>query len=304
MNTQPGDSADRPDPPYRGRLAPSPTGWLHLGHVRTFDVARDRAGARAGQLILRNDDLDQGRCKKAFVEAMYEDLRWLGFSWSEGPDMGGPFAPYDQSRRTAQYRRAWERLRRDGWIYPCFCSRRDIRRNLAAPHEGDEEPIYPGTCRPENSASGPEMPPSSACWRFRVPDGEAVRFDDGNLGVRTYLAGRDFGDFVVWRRDGIPSYHLAAVVDDAAMQITEVVRGADLLLSTARQWLLFRALGRTPPGYFHCPLVRDENGRRLAKRDGAMGIPALRAGGYGPAEVLRMAREGAGGSRYGEGCRR
>ncbi len=240
-------------------------------------------------MILRCDDLDTARCKPEFVRAMYDDLRWFGFSWSEGPDVGGPAGPYEQSRRSSQYRQAWESLRAGGWVYPCRCSRKDIQANLAAPHEGEEEPIYPGTCRPEHA--GESSPPDESgeiAWRFRVPEGERVVFPDGHYGERCFEAGKDFGDFVVWRRDGLPSYHLAAVVDDAAMGITEVVRGADLLLSTARQILLIRALNLPLPAYYHCPLIRDENGRRLAKRHASLSLRALRQQGLTPAQVRTL----------------
>ncbi len=289
--TDPSASPVRRSGGYRGRLAPSPTGYFHLGHLSTFDQARRRAEAAGGTLILRCDDLDIARCKPEFFAAMYEDLRWFGLSWAEGPDVGGVSGPYEQSRRSEGYRKAWEALRDGGWVYPCRCSRKDILSNLAAPHEGDEEPLYPGTCRPPGS--GPSFPQEEtggdgAAWRFRVPEGERVIFLDGNLGEQSFEAGRDFGDFVVWRRDGLPSYHLAAVVDDAAMGITEVVRGADLLLSTARQILLLRALNLPVPAYFHCPLIRDENGRRLAKRHASLSLRVLREQGMTPEEVRAL----------------
>ncbi|HEY1786935.1 MAG TPA: glutamate--tRNA ligase family protein, partial [Verrucomicrobiae bacterium] len=223
---------------YRGRLAPTPTGYLHLGHARTFWAAQERTQARGGTLVLRNDDLDRARCKPEFVRAMIEDLRWFGFDWQEGPDVGGRFAPYNQSERFDAYRFALETLQKRGVIYPCHCSRRDIQSAARAPHAADdEEPIYPGTCRGKTITDG-----SKVSWRFRVPDGEAVAFTDDHLGEQTFIAGAHFGDFVVWRNDDVPAYQLACVVDDSAMQITEVVRGADLLLSTVRQLLLYRAL--------------------------------------------------------------
>jgi glutamyl-queuosine tRNA(Asp) synthetase len=271
-------------PPYRGRLAPSPTGYLHLGHARTFWTAQSRARQHAGELILRNDDLDSTRYKMEFVEAMLEDLRWFGFQWSEGPDSGGPFAPYNQSERMHYYRAALAKLCAGGFVYPCTCSRKDIQAAATAPHrENDEEPIYPGTCR-ENHKS--EIANQKSSWRFRVPDGEIISFQDENLGRQQFVAGRDFGDFVVWRHDGVPAYQLACVVDDAAMRITEVVRGADLLVSTARQLLLYRALGWMPPKFFHCELMRDERGERLAKRHDALSLRTLRERGGSP-EKLR-----------------
>src|SRR5215813_1690546 len=243
---------------YRGRLAPSPTGFLHLGHARTFWVAHQRAREAGGQLIFRNEDLDFQRAKPEFVQAMYDDLRWLGLTWDEGPDTGGPFAPYVQSQRRANYLAAWQTLRDQGFIYPCSCSRKDLERALEAPHEDDDEIPYPGTCRARISQAKNWNSPAGTSWRFRVPDGEPVAFRDFYFGDQNFLAGKDFSDFLIWRRDDVPAYQLAVVADDEAMQITEVVRGADLLKSTARQLLLIRALGFSVPGYFHCPLMRDE----------------------------------------------
>ena len=281
---------------YRGRLAPSPTGLLHLGHARTFWIAFERARAANGTLILREEDLDPQRARAEYAAALLEDLRWLEIEWQEGPDVGGAFAPYRQSERYPLYREAWERLRTGGWIYPCRCSRRELAVAASAPHEDtgdaeqDDEPVYPGTCRPGTCrpAAGTiaeARTPAGANWRFRVPDGEAIHFEDSGVGARRYVAERDFGDFVVWRRDDVPAYQLACVVDDAAMRITEVVRGADLLKSTARQLLLYRALQLTPPQWHHCPLVRDAAGQRLAKRSHALSLRALRERGMTPAAV-------------------
>lgn len=271
-----------PAPTYRGRLAPSPTGYLHLGHARTFWIAQERARQQHGALVLRNEDLDASRCRPEFVAAMIEDLRWFGFEWQEGPDCGGSFAPYVQSQRRPHYTLVLEKLRSGGFIYPCTCSRKDILNSLTAPHQGDEEPIYPGTCRNNCEA---DMPGRKFSWRFRVPDGEPIQFDDLGLGKQSFVAGRDFGDFVVWRHDDVPAYQLAVVTDDAAMQITEVVRGADLLVSTARQLLLYRALGWQPPAFYHCTLMLDEQGVRLAKRHDSLGLRTLRAQGQSPAEI-------------------
>lgn len=270
--------------PYRGRLAPSPTGYLHLGHAHTFGVAADRAEAAGGTLLLRNEDLDRDRCRPEFVAAIYDDLRWLGFHWQEGPDVGGPHAPYNQSERLPLYRKLLLRLYEAGWIYPCRCSRQDVLRSLSAPHAGDEEPIYPGTCRPPAGVR-PAFIEAGVSWRFRVPEGEAISFTDGRLGPQSRTAGRDFGDFLVWRKDDFPSYQLAVVADDAAMGITEVVRGEDLLTSTARQLLLYRAFGWPAPTFYHCALLTDEHGVRLAKRHDALSIRTLRAQGATPASV-------------------
>jgi glutamyl-tRNA synthetase len=292
---------------YRGRLAPSPTGFLHLGHARTFWTAYQCAREAGGSLVLRMEDLDPDRSRAIYAEAALEDLRWLGIEWQEGPDVGGPFAPYMQSRRQATYLAAWRKLLRGGFIYPCYCSRKDLQAALTAPHESapgqpsngkieplDDEPIYPGTCRrlldqapqPSTSTGVQFAKPKGLNWRFRVPDGDVVEFEDLNLGPQRFIAGSDFGDFVVWRRDGVPSYQLACVADDAAMGITEVVRGADLIKSTARQILLYRALGLEIPDWYHCRLVMDKNGNRLAKRHDSLSLRALRQRGLAPQEIF------------------
>jgi glutamyl/glutaminyl-tRNA synthetase len=301
--------APTPTSSYRGRVAPSPTGYLHVGHARTFWTAWQRARDAGGTLVMRMEDLDPERSKSSYAEAAYEDLRWLGIRWQEGPDKGGPYAPYVQSRRRSIYLAAWRRLLRRGYIYPCRCSRKDLESSLGAPHERisammhdplgagtagveDDEPIYPGTCRPsqdqagEISAHSESAVPNGSNWRFRVPDGASIEFVDRNLGPQRFIAGSDFGDFVVWRRDGSASYQLACVADDAAMGITEVVRGADLLKSTARQILLNRALGYRDPTWFHCKLVVDHNGRRLAKRHDSLSLRALRQRGLTPMNIL------------------
>jgi len=279
---------------YRGRIAPSPTGYLHLGHARTFWIAQQRARANGGVLVLRNEDMDATRFKLEFVEAMIEDLKWFGFEWQEGPDCPDSpgFGPYNQSERRDFYLAALRRLLEGGFIYPCTCSRKDIQAAARAPHaEDDHEPIYPGTCR-QNRKS--EIANRKFAWRFRVPDGQTIAFVDGNFGPQKFVAGRDFGDFVIWRNDDVPSYQLACVVDDAAMEITEVVRGADLLLSTARQLLLYRALALEPPSFYHCELMTDSQGVRLAKRHDALSLRALRKRGDDPT-ALRQRMTSAGG---------
>jgi len=219
---------------------------------------------------------------------MIEDLHWFGFQWQEGPDCDGPFGPYNQSERIDFYRAALEQLRVVGLIYACTCSRKDIQAASRAPHtDDDDEPIYPGTCR-SRSVATINHPPTRFCWRFRVPDGETISFADGNFGRQQFVAGKDFGDFVIWRPDDVPAYQLAVTVDDAAMKITEVVRGTDLLKSTARQILLYRALNLQPPSFYHCPLLTDANGVRLAKRHEALNLRKLRATGATP-PTLRQA---------------
>ncbi len=273
---------------YRGRLAPSPTGLLHIGHASTFWTAQQHARSAAGVIVLRNEDLDFCRCKPEFVSAMLDDLRWFGFEWQEGPDCGGPFAPYSQSQRRSFYLAALQRLLAAGCVYPCTCSRQDVLRALRAPHAGEDEPIYPGTCRPSDNPAISRSAASHTHYRFRVPEGETISFLDGRCGPQSLIAGTDFGDFVVWRQDGIPSYQLAVVVDDAAMGITEVVRGKDLLKSTARQLLLYRALGLAPPKFYHCELVADPDGNRLAKRHGSLSLRSLRAQGAQPEDLRKM----------------
>ena len=231
------------------------------------------------------------------MQAAEEDLRWLGLSWDG--------EPWLQSRRGAAYREVWERLVLGGWVYPCRCSRRDLRTAVAAPHEGsgdaqEEEALYPGTCRPawlpgdgdgaDERARWLVAGPDGSNWRFRVPDEVKLRWEDGGFDSQMFMAGADFGDFSVWRRDGVPAYQLATVVDDAALGVTEVVRGADLLLSTARQLLLFRALGLPEPDFYHCPLVLDAQGHRLAKRSDSLSVRTLRERGMTPDQVLAQAR--------------
>ena len=277
-------------PIYTGRLAPSPTGLLHLGHARTFWIAHQRARAANGKLWLRDEDLDPQRSRPDFSLAMREDLHWLGIKWD---------AELRQSDRVPLYRDAMQQLLRTGHAYPCHCSRKDLQQSTQAPHEDDDEPLYPRTCRPSTfvnchpeRSDGPASPPQpqelspNTNYRFRIPDGETITFTDLHAGPQSFTAGVDFGDFLIWRKDGLPSYQLACVVDDAAMQITEVVRGRDLLKSTARQILLQQALSLPTPQYFHCDLIRDATGVRLAKRHDALSLRALRESGLTPEEVL------------------
>jgi len=261
---------------YRGRIAPTPTGYLHAGHAATFRTAWQRARDASGTLILRIEDLDPQRCSEEYTAAAIEDLHWLGLNWQEGP--------YRQSERREKYLSAWKKLRDGGFIYPCERSRKDVAAAAVAPHE--EEPIFPSDWRVPTEEAIKWKSPAGVNWRFRVPDGEAIAFEDENFGSIKKVAGWEFGDFLIWNRDDIPAYELAVVVDDIAMEITEVVRGADLLTSTVRQLLLYRALQAEPPAFFHCPLVTDAEGRRLAKRDAALTLRTLREQGRTPEEVL------------------
>ncbi len=267
---------------YRGRIAPTPTGLLHIGHAKTFALAAKRCREANGTLVLRIEDIDKQRCKSEFSTAAMEDLHALGIFWDEGPDCGGDFAPYVQSEALDYFRRIWARLRDGGFIYPCRRSRKDVVTALNAPHAEDEnsEPIFPVEWRPKDENFGKDFDePIGWNWRFRVPDGEEISFFDEIFGEQKFVAGKDFGDFVVWRRDDVPAYELAVVADDIRMKITEVVRGKDLLKSTARQILLYRALEATPPKWAHAPLVLDVSGRRLAKRSDALSVRSILAAG-------------------------
>jgi hypothetical protein len=285
-----------PQAPYRGRLAPSPTGYLHLGHARTFWIAARRARRSGGALVLRNDDLDATRYRMDFAGAMIADLRWLGLSWDEGPDVGGPHAPYSQSERRPLYRAALERLHADGRIYPCSRSRRDVIEAAGAPHEGgpDDEPVYPASFRPDpGEPLAPLGERIGVNWRLRVPDGEELAFEDGRLGPQRAVAGRDFGDFPVWRKDDCPSYQLACAVDDAGHGDHGGGPGrgpGPLDLPPAPD---LPGAGAHAPRFHHCPLMVDEAGvaageapRRpepagAARARGDPGFPLLRLGGRG-----------------------
>lgn len=274
---------------YRGRIAPTPSGLLHVGHARTFWIAQERARAAGGDLILRVEDLDRARCKPEFTTALIEDLNWFGIHWAEGPDVSGPCQPYVQSGRDHFHLHAWTSLMEARAIYPSPHSRRDVEQALSAPHEGEGEPVFPPELRPARWDR--VATPGDVNWRFRVPDGLEIVFTDGRLGEVRYKAGVDFGDFLVWRRDGFPSYELAVVVDDFTMGISEVVRGEDLLLSTARQLLLYSALRWGHPRFYHCALVRDANGQRLAKRANGLTLRALREQGVMPEAIRKRWEE-------------
>jgi glutamyl-tRNA synthetase len=271
----------------RGRYAPSPTGDLHLGNASTALLSWLSVRARGGAYVLRLEDLDQPRVQPGAAERCLADLRWLGLDWDEGPDRGGPHAPYSQWARRERYAAAFERLRDAGHLYPCFCSRKDIAAAASAPQAPGDEVLYPGTCR---SLSPREVNARVArgaahAWRFRVPAGAVLVFDDGIRG--RYGEGQPPpGDFVVRRADGVPAYQLAVVVDDAAMEITEVVRGDDLLASTARQILLYRALDLPIPAFAHAPLLLGADGVRLSKRHAGTSIAERRAAGETPERVV------------------
>jgi glutamyl-tRNA synthetase len=272
----------------RGRLAPTPTGFLHVGHAYTFGIAAKRA---AGELVFRVDDLDCTRCTDEYIAASIEDLQWLGLSWAEGPVCGGGAGPYFQSQRTGLYLEAWQQLAAAKIIYPSPHSRRDVEDAALAPHVPvGAEPLFPLELRPGDWT----VPVTPGCvpWRFRVPDGRAIEFIDQNVGLVKRIAGVDFGDFVVWRRDNLAAYELAVVVDDHHMGIGEVVRGKDLLTSTARQLLLYEALGWKHPQFFHTNLIVGPDSKRLAKRTNGLMIRELRRKGFSPATVLSGSVDG------------
>ena len=269
----------------RGRFAPSPSGRMHLGNLFCALLSYLSVKSRGGEWILRIEDLDTARCRPDYARQVEEDLRWLGLAWDEGGSAGGPDAPYFQSERTALYEAALARLRGMGLVYPCFCTRAQLHA-ASAPHREDGLTVYPGTCRgltPEDIARR-EAAGRRGALRLRVPE-ETVTFTDGHLGELTEYLPTDCGDFLLRRSDGLFAYQLAVVVDDAAMGITEVVRGADLLSSTPRQLLLYELLGWEAPEFYHFPLLLSPDGRRLSKRDGDLGLGALRER-YTPEEII------------------
>ena len=266
-----------------GRFAPSPSGRIHLGNILCCLLAWLSARKKGGKIVLRIEDLDTARCPQRYAEQMLEDLRWLGLDWDEGPETGGPDEPYFQSQRTALYQSALEQLEALGLVYPCFCTRAELHA-ASAPHREDGQSIYAGTCRRLTPAQRAERAARrSPALRLRVPDKE-FSFIDGHMGHYAENLERDCGDFLLRRSDGMFAYQLAVVVDDAAMGVTEVVRGADLLSSTPRQLYLYRLLGLTPPEFYHFPLLLSPDGRRLSKRDAGAGLDSLR--GRIPAEGL------------------
>lgn len=268
--------------PRRGRLAPSPTGELHLGNLSSLALAWIQARSCGADLVLRIEDLDPPRCIEGAEERIVEDLRWLGVEWDQGPAKGGTAGPFRQSARQELYQRELAGLRERGLVYPCFCSRRDIRDVLSAPHGGfDPATQYPGTCS------------SSANWDRATVEPHAVRFrasgtvtlDDGVFGRLSHDLDWVPGDFVIRRRDGLYAYQFAVVVDDIAMGVTEIVRGHDLLDSTPRQFGLFDAMRADRPQTWHVPLLMSQNGERLSKRARSVARPGLEAVGWTPSSL-------------------
>ena len=258
-----------------GRFAPSPSGRIHLGNILCCLLAWLSVRQQGGQVVLRIEDLDTARCPRRYADQMEEDLRWLGLDWDQGPTVGGPDGPYYQSGRTALYEAALDKLEKMDLVYPCFCTRAELHA-ASAPHREDGQVVYAGTCRHLTAAEAAEKAKRRApALRLRVPE-ETWSFTDGHMGPYSEDLARDCGDFLLRRSDGMFAYQLAVVVDDAAMGVTEVVRGADLLDSTPRQLYLYHLLGLTPPKFLHFPLLLASDGRRLSKRDADAGLDTLR----------------------------
>lgn len=293
--------------PYTSRLAPSPTGALHLGNARTFLINWLRARSQRGRLILRMEDLDHPKVKPWAVQQTYEDLAWLGLDWDEGPVPAPGHAPlpaeeatqYVQSARQDHYRKAFETLRTKGLAYPCTCSRKDIEAAQSAPHAG-EDLVYPGTCRDRyhDEAQAEAESGRAPAWRFCMPR-KISMFLDGFHGMQKAPLW-EMGDVVVAKSGGEAAYQLAVVVDDAAMGITEVVRADDLLMSTHKQLALYMALGLNPPAFLHVPLVTGPDGRRLAKRHGDTRISHIRDAGTPPERVVGCLAHSCGWAEWGE----
>ena len=259
-----------------GRFAPSPSGRIHLGNILCCLLAWLSARQKGGRVILRIEDLDIARCPRRYGEQMCRDIQWLGLDWDEGPVIGGPSGPYEQSRRTALYQAALRRLEAQGLVYPCFCTRAELHA-ASAPHREDGQVVYPGTCRgltAEQAAERARRTGRAPALRLWVPE-EEITFTDGHMGEYSEWLPADCGDFLLRRSDGIFAYQLAVVVDDAAMGVTEVVRGADLLASTPRQLLLYRLLGLEAPAFYHFPLLLGSDGQRLSKRNADAGLDTL-----------------------------
>jgi len=272
----------------RGRFAPTPSGQLHIGNAFTALAAWLQMRRAGGEFLLRIEDIDKPRSRPAFAEQQQDDLLWLGLDWDEGPRLGGPHAPYEQSLRETLYEDALVRLQQAGRIYPCYCSRAELAMIGSAPHGlSSEGAAYPGFCRhlteEERALKAADKTPS---LRFIMP-ARPISFDDAIAGKQMY-AQEALGDFVVKRADGMFSYQLAVTVDDAAMGITDVLRGADLLDSTPRQLALFEALGLQPPQFAHTPLLGDEEGNRLSKRDKSLSLVSLRADGVKPERAVGL----------------
>ena len=267
-----------------GRFAPSPSGRIHLGNILCCLLAWLSVRQKGGRVLLRIEDLDTARCPRRYSEQMLEDLHWLGLDWDEGPEVSGPQEPYYQSERTEFYEAALQKLQEQGLVYPCFCTRAELHA-ASAPHREDGQVLYAGTCRHLTAEQIAEKRCVRApALRLQVPD-DLWGFTDGHMGDYGENLARDCGDFLLRRSDGMFAYQLAVVLDDAAMGVTEVVRGADLLDSTPRQLYLYHLLGLKPPAFIHFPLLLTADGRRLSKRNADAGLDDLRPR-FSPEEIL------------------
>ncbi|WP_094603971.1 Glutamate--tRNA ligase 1 [Sporomusa silvacetica DSM 10669] len=266
----------------RGRFAPSPTGEIHLGNAWTALLAWLQVRAAGGTMVLRVEDLDPDRSRTEYGEKLMVDMKWLGLDWDEGPDVGGYYAPYCQAERRGLYQAALERLTAAGLVYPCYCTRAELA--ASAPHGGENERVYAGICRRRKLDDARQVIRHPAL-RLAVPPGE-ICFSDLHAGFRSQDISREIGDFIMRRSDGIHAYQLAVVVDDAAMNITHVLRGDDLLSSTPRQLLLYRLLGLKAPVFTHVPLLIDQEGHRLSKRQQALSIAVLRERGVKAESII------------------
>ena len=288
----------RREQPRRGRYAPSPTGPLHLGNIQAALCAWASARLQGAPLILRVEDLDRQRSRPRHERAMLEDLAWLGLDFDEGPsphdEPEGPCAPYRQSQRVGLYEDALRALKERGRVYPCFCTRREIK--AAARRSSIGEMVYAGTCRNlgERRLAELRAERGEPAWRLKLGARRVVRIVDGLKGELTQDVTEEVGDFILKRRDGVFAYQLAVVVDDAAMGVGEVVRGEDLFLSAPRQVALWEELGVRPPRFVHVPLVRDERGVKLSKRERAFGVRALAEQGWSPERVIGELARGLG----------
>lgn len=284
------DNINFPGP--AGRFAPSPTGRMHLGNVFTAVISWLSVRSRGGRWILRIEDLDPQRSKAEFARRIEDDLDWLGLDWDEGGmDDRGDRGPYRQSLRGEIYSEYLDRLKATGLTYPCFCTRADIMATQA-PHQSDGRIIYGGTCRPRSLPCLTPEPERPHATRLFVPD-EEFGFTDIVCGPQSVNLAAHCGDFILRRADGAWAYQLAVVVDDALMGVTEVVRGNDLLLSTAQQLYLYRLLGLPAPVYAHLPLICNGSGLRLSKRDSSLSMEELRRR-HSPEEIIGLVARLAG----------
>jgi glutamyl-tRNA synthetase len=281
--------------PLVGRLAPSPTGAQHIGNARTYLLAWLSVRSRGGKLILRMEDIDSPRIKPGAAQQAIDDLRWLGLEWDEGPEIGGPHAPYVQTQRIEHYRAALELLQSTEQVYPCTCTRSDVAAAASAPHVGQEGPRYPGTCSTRRTVDAEMLLEQGRpfAWRFRTSS-TSLELQDRTSGTQICNVSEELGDFVVYKSDGSPAYQLAVVVDDIAMEVTEVLRGDDLLPSAFRQLELYRFFQAEPPSFAHVPLVIGEDGRRLAKRHGDTRISLFREKGVPASRLIGLLAWSAG----------